>query len=142
MFILVVLLSIGASTSHAQQNVSARAVDTCSSDLYCVHGICDRNRTTPVCFCDRGWTLSRDGVQVCNYQQKSKLAAFLLSFFIGGLGADWFYLSVGNGGYIAAGVFKFLTLGGLGIWWLVDWIRLLTNSFLDGQGVALLEWSP
>ena len=29
-------------------------------------------------------------------------------------GADWFYLSAGSGGYIAAGVFKLLTFGGLG----------------------------
>ena len=30
------------------------------------------------------------------------------------LGADWFYLSDGSGGYIVAGIFKLLTLGGLG----------------------------
>jgi hypothetical protein len=50
-------------------------------------------------------------------------------------------LSVGNGRYITAGVFKMLTLGGIGMWWFVDWIRILTNSFVDGQGIALLEWT-
>jgi TM2 domain len=27
-----------------------------------------------------------------------------------------------------------------GIWWLVDWIRILTGSFKDGNGVALKNW--
>ena len=34
---------------------------------------------------------------------KDKLTAFLLSLFLGGLGADWFYLSLGNAVYIIAG---------------------------------------
>ena len=66
---------------------------------------------------------------------KDKIVAFLISFFAGGFGADWFYLSNGHGGYICAGVFKLLTLGGLGIWWLVDWIRVLCDSFPDADGV-------
>jgi len=69
--------------------------------------------------------------------QYSKLAAFLISFLAGGLGADWFYLSAGSAGYIVAGIFKLLTLGGFGIWWLVDWIRVLADSFPDGNGLAL-----
>ena len=143
MLSILVFLSLSMTISSAQHsNVSIKSSDYCTSNIECVHGVCDRNRTFPLCICDRGWVLSRDGSDVCIYQQKSKLAAFLLSFFIGGFGADWFYLSVGNGGYIVAGVFKLLTLGGVGIWWLVDWIRILTNAFLDGQGVALLEWSP
>jgi TM2 domain-containing membrane protein YozV len=141
MMSIVILFSLIISITTAQ-NISSRAASLCITNVDCAHGICDTNRTIGACICDRGWVLSRDGNNVCNYQQRSKLAAFLLSFFVGGFGADWFYLSVGNGGYIAAGVFKLLTLGGIGIWWLVDWIRILTNSFPDGQGVALLEWSP
>ena len=49
-------------------------------------------------------------------KRKSKLAAFLISFFVGMFGGDWFFLSKGDGGYIVAGVFKLLTLGGVGIW--------------------------
>ena len=123
---LVILMMIGA------QNVESTSLTSCSSDLFCVHGTCQTNNNISSCLCHHGWTSSRQQPQTCTYQQKSKLAAFLLSFCLGGLGADWFYLSVGNGGYIAAGVFKMLTLGGLGIWWLVDWIRILTNSFIDG----------
>ena len=42
--------------------------------------------------------------------QKSKLAAFLLSFFLGGFGADWFYLSRGVASYIIVGIVKMLLL--------------------------------
>jgi len=70
-------------------------------------------------------------------EKYSKLAAFLISLLVGGLGADWFYLSAGSAGYIVAGVFKLLTCGGLGIWWLVDWIRVLADTFPDGNGLAL-----
>jgi len=138
---LLLLLSLIISITTAQ-NITARIYNPCTNNIDCGQGICDTNRTIGTCICFRGWTLALDGSNQCNYQQKSKLAAFLLSFFIGGLGADWFYLSVGNSGYIAAGVFKLLTLGGVGIWWLVDWIRILTNAFPDGHGVGLLEWSP
>ena len=44
---------------------------------------------------------------------KSKLAAFLISLFLGELGVDWFYLSGGGAGYIVAGIFKLLTLGNM-----------------------------
>ena len=140
MLMPIVALALFSSMASAQPNVTARAFTPCTNDLDCIQGICGANRTN--CICNRGYALARDGSNQCTYQQRSKLAAFLLSFFIGGLGADWFYLSVGNAGYIVAGVFKLLTLGGIGIWWLVDWIRVLTNAFLDGQGVGLLEWSP
>ena len=73
----------------------------------------------------------------CLYKGKSKLAAFLLSFLLGSLRVDWFYLSDGHAGYIIAGIFKIITLGGFGIWWLVDWIRVLTDIFPDGYGMEL-----
>ena len=47
-----------------------------------------------VCKCDDGY-LDWEG-KPCVYAKKSKLTAFLLSFFIGGLGADWFYLAQGG----------------------------------------------
>lgn len=62
--------------------------------------------------------------------------AFMASFFGGGVGADWFYLYTGgNGGYIAAGIFKLLTAGGFSLWWLVDWIRVLSFTFPDSRGI-------
>ena len=56
-----------------------------------------------------------------NYQSllmleyKNPTTSLLLSIFLGGLGVDRFYI-----GKVGAGVGKLLTLGGLGVWWLVD----------------------
>ena len=43
------------------------------------------------------------------------VAALVLAVFLGYLGIDRFY-----SGNIVAGVIKLLTLGGLGIWWIID----------------------
>ncbi|KAG5187501.1 hypothetical protein JKP88DRAFT_141257, partial [Tribonema minus] len=87
------------------------------------------------CECDTGY-VSIDS-EACSYRQKSELVAFLLSFFVVFVGADWFYLASGDAGYIVTGVFKLVTVGGFGVWWLVDWIRILAGAFPDGNGVAL-----
>jgi len=91
-----------------------------------------------ICECDSGW-INHDG-KPCSYELKSKLTAFLLSFFLGLLGADWFYLSQGSGAYICAGIFKIITGGALGLWCLIDWIRILANGFNDGNGEPLAGW--
>jgi hypothetical protein len=145
MKILFLIFFLIIKTTVAQPNLVSTLSRYCSTDFDCGQGICDEtiSKKNFSCVCDHGWTQSRNARnKTCEYHQKPKLVAFILSFFLGGLGADWYYLSVGNGGYIAAGVFKMLTLGGIGIWWLVDWIRILTNAFLDGQGYALSEWFP
>ncbi len=56
-------------------------------------------------------------------KKKSKLVVFLLAFFTGNWGVDRFYT-----GYVAQGVFKILTLGGMGIWTLVDWALVLADK--------------
>jgi TM2 domain-containing membrane protein YozV len=60
---------------------------------------------------------------------KNKTTAILLSFFIGVLGADRFYL-----GYTGLGFLKLLTFGGFGIWALIDLIRIITGSLKDAEG--------
>jgi TM2 domain-containing membrane protein YozV len=64
------------------------------------------------------------------------LPAFLLCFFLGVLGAHRFY--VGKAG---TGVLQILTLGGLGVWALVDWIMIMTGDFRDSEGRALKQWT-
>ena len=60
----------------------------------------------------------------------SQLAALLLCFFVGGLGIHRFYL-----GYTWQGIVQLLTLGGCGIWSLIDFIRICTGDLQpkDGQ---------
>ena len=69
---------------------------------------------------------------------KSKIIVFLISFFVGYLGFDWFYLSEGNGAYICIGCLKLVTMGGLGVWYLVDLILILTGVLKDGKGQRLV----
>jgi TM2 domain-containing membrane protein YozV len=64
--------------------------------------------------------------------QKSFLVAWLLSLLLGFFGADRFYL-----GKIWTGVLKLVTLGGLGIWWLVDLILILGGAGRDANNQPL-----
>ena len=50
-------------------------------------------------------------------KDKNWIAALLLSILVGSLGVDRFYM-----GYIGLGILKLITLGGFGIWWLIDLI--------------------
>ena len=64
---------------------------------------------------------------------KSKTTAILLCLFLGGIGVHRFYL-----GYTLFGVIQFFTLGGLGIWALIDLVRIITGSQKDSEGKDLI----
>lgn len=66
------------------------------------------------------------------FSSKDWLTALLLSFFLGGLGVDRFYL-----GYTGLGVAKLLTGGGCGIWMIVDLILIALNRVPDSDGLPL-----
>ncbi len=59
----------------------------------------------------------------------NKVVAILLSLFLGSLGVDRFYL-----GYTGLGVLKLLTLGGLGIWSLIDLVRIIIGNLKPKDG--------
>jgi len=68
--------------------------------------------------------------------EKSFVATWLLSLLVGGLGIDRFYL-----GKVGTGILKLITLGGLGIWSLIDLILTLTGSQRDNAGNALAGYA-
>tara|TARA_Y100000748_G_scaffold292332_1_gene280699 strand:- start:531 stop:851 length:321 start_codon:yes stop_codon:yes gene_type:complete len=57
------------------------------------------------------------------------LTLFLLTFFVGVLGVHRFYT-----GKIGTGFLMLVTLGGLGVWLLVDLILVVTGQFTNKDG--------
>lgn len=60
---------------------------------------------------------------------KSWIVALLLVIFVGALGIHRFYL-----GYTAIGIIQLLTLGGCGIWALIDLIRIIIRDLQPKDG--------
>jgi len=66
------------------------------------------------------------------FSDKNYVTALLLSLFLGGLGIDRFYL-----GYAGLGILKLLTVGGCGIWALIDLILIAVRKVKDADGRPL-----
>jgi TM2 domain-containing membrane protein YozV len=67
-------------------------------------------------------------------EQKDWLVTLLLCIFLGGLGIHRFYT-----GHIGIGIIQLLTLGGCGIWALIDLIMIITDKYKDANGQPLLK---
>ena len=67
--------------------------------------------------------------------QRSRLVAIFLVVMLGFVGAHRFY--AGRTGSAIAMIF---TLGGLGIWWLIDIIIVSTGQLIDSEGRRVSEW--
>lgn len=66
------------------------------------------------------------------FSKREWITTMVLSFFLGGLGVDRFYL-----GYTGIGIGKLLTLGGCGIWALIDFILIAMKNVPDAEGKPL-----
>lgn len=66
---------------------------------------------------------------------KSRLITLLLCFFLGYFGAHRFYV-----GKIGTGFLMLFTMGGLGLWMLIDIIFILCGSFRDKEGHRVMVW--
>ena len=64
--------------------------------------------------------------------EKSFVAALVLCLLLGGLGVHRFYV-----GKVGTGILMLFTLGGLGIWALIDLIVIATQSFKDSNGLPI-----
>jgi len=69
-------------------------------------------------------------------RQRHFLAVFFISFLWGVFGADRMYL-----GKWWTGLAKLVTLGGLGIWALVDLILIMNGAMRDAQGREMLQFA-
>eukprot|EP00397_Hematodinium_sp_SG-2012_P025227 GEMP01026336.1.p1 GENE.GEMP01026336.1~~GEMP01026336.1.p1 ORF type:complete len:425 (+),score=92.63 GEMP01026336.1:270-1544(+) len=79
-----------------------------------------------ICKCESPWA----GME-CNIKRYSQFTAWLLSVFFGYLGVDLMYL-----GFPVRGFAKLVSLGGFGIWWMVDIVQGAaqpSDDFEDSQ---------
>ncbi|MEJ2693788.1 MAG: TM2 domain-containing protein [Candidatus Thiodiazotropha sp.] len=68
--------------------------------------------------------------------EKRILPAFLLCFFFGVFGVHRFYV-----GKVGTGILQIVTLGGLGIWTLIDLIMIIVGAFTDKEGNKITQWT-
>jgi TM2 domain-containing membrane protein YozV len=66
---------------------------------------------------------------------KKILPTFLLCFLFGVFGAHRFFV-----GKIGTAILQLITIGGLGIWMMIDLIIIITGSFTDKEGKKISEW--
>ncbi len=80
-------------------------------------------------------------LKIANYQNQPAsnstnedrwLIALILCILVGSLGVHRFYT-----GNIVTGVLMLITLGGCGVWTIIDLIMIASNTYRDGNGNTL-----
>lgn len=82
-------------------------------------------------------------LKIANYQNQPTsnrtnedrwLIALILCILVGSLGVHRFYT-----GNIVTGVLMLITLGGCGVWTIIDLIMIAANTYRDGNGNTLKQ---
>lgn len=68
--------------------------------------------------------------------EKNILLMAILCFALGIFGAHRFYV-----GKVGSGLAQLCTFGGLGIWWIADFIIIVLGGFTDCEGRKITQWS-
>ncbi|TPV94073.1 MAG: TM2 domain-containing protein [Myxococcales bacterium FL481] len=64
-----------------------------------------------------------------SYSDKGFVPTILLAFFFGTFGVHRFYA-----GKVLTGLLQLITLGGFGVWTIIDIIMIVTGNFTDSDG--------
>jgi TM2 domain-containing membrane protein YozV len=88
---------------------------------------------------DDGWMRASHpaiSLEVRHMSKKRILPAFLLCFFAGPFGGHRYYV-----GKVGSGLLQLVTLGGVGVWALIDLIMIAVGKFTDSEGKTITEWT-
>jgi hypothetical protein len=66
---------------------------------------------------------------------KKRLITLILCALFGVFGAHRFYVGKAGSGFV-----QLITIGGLGIWYLIDCIIVIFGEFTDGEGKKIRDW--
>lgn len=79
-----------------------------------------------------------DEIITLNYSSQDDtsdwLVTLLLCIFLGAFGVHRFYTK-----QVGIGILQLLTAGGCGIWYIIDVILIVTNTYRDGNGRLLVR---
>jgi hypothetical protein len=102
-----------------------------AGDKFCYNCKAETTAAQTICMkCGVGFTHEN----AVHAEGRDWLTALLLCFFLGVFGVHRFYT-----GHIGLGVVQLLTLGGCGIWALIDFIMIIVGSFRDAEGRLLVR---
>jgi TM2 domain-containing membrane protein YozV len=71
-----------------------------------------------------------------DFSPRSRLVTLLFCVLLGWIGVHRFYV-----GKIGTGILMVVTLGGFGIWMLIDLILIAVGSFRDKEGRRVFRWT-
>jgi TM2 domain/GYF domain 2 len=115
-FLLRTAQAFGPYSTQQLQSMAGAGQITANTDVSrAVAGETFPARDIPWLFSDRSWRV-----------------AVVLAFFLGALGIDRFYL-----GHYRLGIAKLLTVGGLGVWALIDLVLIALRMVRDSSGRQL-----